>query len=251
MIKLGLKVWSVNKPYREIALRFFEKGLFDYLEIYAVPGSLSEWSPFWKGLPFPAVIHAPHFRDGINFASRENKTENFKIAREALRFADALNSQKVIFHPGVSGDTKETACQMKELNDPRILIENKPYFSRKGNLICNGYSPEEIALLKEETGYGFCLDIGHAFCAANALKIEPMEFLHRMNSHNPAMYHLTDGNYQGLYDLHDRHFGKGNFPLKEILNFFPENAMVTNESLKDSPENLDDFEKDVVYLRSL
>ena len=40
---------------------------------------------------------------------------------------------------------------------------------------------------------GFCLDFGHAVCAANNFKIEPMEFLIKMNKLSPSMYHLTDG----------------------------------------------------------
>ena len=247
---LGLKLWSTNENYIKPALNLYDKGFFQYIELYSIPDSYENFSSLWKNIDIPFQIHGPHFKEGVNFALKEKEEFNKKQAEEALRFADLLKADWVIFHPGVSGDIHEAGRQLKSLADQRILIENKPYYSTDGKWICNGASFDEISTVLQETGYQFCLDFGHATCAANALKIDPFEFINKMISLDPALYHLTDGDYNSIYDRHD-HFGKGSFPIQKFLQMIPDGKCITNESYKDSKENLDDFEKDIVYLKIL
>lgn len=249
MPKIGLKLWSTNANYLLPALELYQKGVYDYIELYSVPDSYNDNIHLWRYLKIPFVIHAPHFKDGVNLSSEGAKEINKKIAFEVYRFADVLSADKIIFHPGVNGLLDETIRQLKTLFDPRILIENKPRFGNGENLNCIGYSPNEIYRIKNETGVGFCLDFGHAICAARGLDLEPLPFIEKFLKLKPDMFHLTDGDYFSIYDKHE-HYGQGNFPIKDLITFIPNYAWVTNESVKSSKVNLLDFEQDIDYLKN-
>lgn len=248
MFRFGLKIWSNNENYVKEAIRLYEKGVYQYIEIYMLPGTEKKMVEMWKGLDIPYVIHAPHFMDGLNLAKKDQKESNFKLIDETRRFADELYAENIIVHPGVAGDIKETAQQIREINEPRLLIENKPYFALVDDLICNGATAEDIEFVTKENGIGCCLDIGHAFCAARGLNKEPMEFLNGFLSLKPEMFHFTDGDYESVYDRHD-HIGKGNYDIKKIVNLIPQGKRVTIETAKDSKESLADFEEDIAYLK--
>ena len=130
------------------------------------------------------------------------------------------------------------------------MIENKPYYALDDGLICNGASPEEIKTVIDNANTGFCLDIGHAICAANGFKLNRDSFIDRMMSLKPSMFHLTDGISADVYDKH-LHFGKGDLNIKDILRTIPDKARITIETIKDSKKDLNDFEKDVKYLKRM
>ena len=250
MYKFGLKLWSINDNYIKEAIRLHEQGIYDYIELYAIPETYSSHINLWKALGIPFVIHAPHFSDGLNLAKKESRDNNLRLISETRKFADALKADKIIVHPGIAGKIEETIRQLKEINDPRFLIENKPYYALNNGLICNGASFKEIKAILKNAGTGFCLDIGHAFCAARGLNEEPMDFLEKFLRLTPEMFHLTDGDYSSKHDRHD-HFGRGNYDLKSIVEIIPGEAMVTIETVKDSKNNLNDFKQDVKFIRKL
>lgn len=245
----GLKLWSTNKNYIQDALILFEKEVFNYIELYVKPATLVDYSKLWEDLNIPFTIHAPHFGDGLNFSLREKHETNMKMALEAIEYADRLKAKYIIFHPGVYGNIEETIKQINELNDKRIIIENKPQLGQKDEK-CVGHTPEEIKHILKKTKCGFCLDIGHAICSANSKKINPIEYIKEFIALKPAMYHLTDGKYESQYDSH-LHFTEGNYPIKDILKLIKDNSIITNEAKKDSFENLDDFISDMKYLKNL
>lgn len=246
---LGLKLWSTNEQYIDEAVRLSRDERYDYIELFIVPDTFDMHSRTWSRLKIPFVIHAPHFDKGLNLARKVQYDSNMALADEALRYADTLGSPMIIFHPGIEGDIAETARQLNTISDPRILIENKPHFGFN-RVICNGSSPEEIDFVMREAHVGFCLDIGHAICSANVKGRYPMEYLKKFIDLGPAMYHFTDGLYDGIEDRHD-HFGKGNYPLKEILALLPGKSTITIETIKDSPSDLKDFEKDINFIKSI
>jgi endonuclease IV len=250
MFQLGLKLWSTNENYIAQAKQIYKKGICHYIELYAVPGSFDQFIHLWTKLSVPFIIHAPHYTSGMNLADSGKKLENRKMAKEAIQFADALKAVHIIFHPGVNGNLEELIRQIEEIYDERILIENKPYFGAGGQVVCNGSSPEEIRWIIEKTGLGFCLDFGHAVCAANAQKREPLSYIQEFLELSPKMFHFTDGDYKSVTDQH-LHFGKGSFPLQEMTVLFAENARITNEAKKDSEENLDDFVRDMEILSKI
>jgi deoxyribonuclease-4 len=247
--KLGLKLWSTNEHYIEEALRLYQGRSYDYIELFVVPGTHTTHGKMWAAVGIPFIIHAPHYDKGMNLAKREQFDGNMVLAREALAFADTLRAETVIFHPGVEGDIVETARQLTGLHDPRIVVENKPHFGFHG-VLCNGSSPEEIRYVMREARVGFCLDIGHAICSANTKKADPIAYLNEFLALEPTMYHLTDGQYSGTEDRHD-HFGRGNYPLTDILTLLPQGSMITIETVKDSETDLNDFEKDINFVKTI
>lgn len=253
MYKFGLKLWSTNTNYIEEAKRLFIKGIFQYIELYIIPNSFDKIE-IWKNINIPYIIHAPHYNNGLNLAKKECETSNIILANEAINFANKLKAEYIIFHPGIDGDIAETARQLNEIinkfNEKRILVENKPYYALVNNLICNGSSPEEIIFLIRKTGISFCLDIGHAICAANAKKIDPFVYINEFIKLMPKMFHLTDGIYEAIYDKH-LHFNDGNYPVEKFVKSFIYDTLITNESPKSSLDNLDDFERDITILKGL
>ena len=249
MLKIGLKLWSTNKNYIDEAWRLYEFGLYDYIELFSVPDTYSETIENWKFLKIPYVIHGPHYTTGLNFADKNCFEKNVQLAQQAQRFADSLGADIIIFHPGVVGDIEQTIFQLNKINDSRIVIENKPYFAIIDNLICNGSSPQEIEKILQETGVGFCLDIAHAICAANAHKFDPYIYIGEFMKLNPKIFHISDNDITNIYDDH-HNLGNGNYNFNKIAKFLPVDCLVSLETPKKFPDSLQDFEQDVTYLRN-
>lgn len=252
MYKRGLKLWSINTDtYYNEAQNLYEKGVFDYIELYVVPSS-NETLNEWKKLNIPFIIHCPHFAHGFNLAKVEKKDSNLDIYLQVKKFADELNSPYIIFHGGIDGSIEETAKQLKSFNEPRALIENKPMIAlpnRMGGNFCRGYNPEEIKAVIETAGCGFCLDFGHAICSANAQKKNVYDYCREFLQFSPKMFHLTDiDDITSVYDSHP-HLGKGQLDLEKIFQMIPDDTHVTFETIKNSKENLDDFKEDMNFLK--
>ena len=251
---IGLKLGSVNTGgWRREARRLYEQGAFDYLELYAVPGTC-ETIPLWKELGIPVVVHAAHFKHGFNLALVEQEVSNRGIYDEMRRFADELEARHLIFHGGTFGCIEETARQMAALGDPRALIENKPAITRhEGNILeCRGSTVEEIRRVMEEVGCGFCLDIPHALCAANYHGVSQETMLREFSALHPAMYHLADMMEHTL--LIDDHtlLGKGALDMGcYIPSFLPPGVTITIETNRTSQESLVEFEEELMVLRNL
>ncbi len=250
MHKYGLKLWSINKNYVKEAAKLFKSSVYQFIELYAVPGSFDGYISDWQSLDIPFVIHASHYPEGMNLAKRKDKIKNINLMDEARKFADALRSNIIIVHPGTDGTKEEIVSQLSEIKDRRIIIENKPYDSLYKGLTSNGNSPEEIKYIMDKTKAGFCLDMGHAVCSANSHKIAPITYLEEFIALKPVMYHISDGDFKAKMDSH-QHFGTGNFPINELIKLIPSGSRVTIETVKDSKDNLTDFIADVDYLKEL
>lgn len=248
-MQLGLKLWSTNHHYFDEACRLWNDGFYDYIELTAVTGSYEHSASLWKSLDVPYVIHGPTYGQGFSLAHKEREDENMQRMAEVQKFADLLNAPLIILHPGVEGDLSECARQLNLISDPRIAIENKPYVVT-GGLVCNGYLPEHLAFLKEQSNIKICFDVGHAFCAANSLKKSPLPFIKRFIELKPDIYHLMDGHKDGIYDIH-LNLGKGDFDFEEILPLYPEDCLITLETDKNFEDTLVDFEEDVNFLRGV
>ena len=254
MYQIGLKLWSTNTDvYLHEAERLYVDGIFSYVELYVVPGSL-ECLPAWKKLKTPFIIHNAHFMQHFNLAKKECEVNNRKIYEETKRFADELNAPWIIFHGGIDGNIEETARQLAAFH-PKLrchkMIENKPFRAlpnRMGGTFCRGYNITELKMVMDITGCGFCLDFGHAVCAANSLYQEPYSYIEELMTLNPAMYHLTDvDDMTSEYDSHP-HLGKGTLDFNRIQSLIPDSAYVTVETEKNSSKQLTDFREDILFL---
>jgi len=236
--------------YRSEAMKLYKEKTFDYIELYAVPGTYNASINEWKTMNIPIIIHAPHSGQNVNLAKQEKQKENIELLKDTFRFADELKAGYIIFHAGTSGTIEEAAKQLSSMADKRTLIENKPYFAMDAKNVCTGNSPEEIQYIMKSDHIGFCLDIGHAICSANSHKIDPIEYLKLFLALKPKMFHLTDGDYEGEIDSHE-HFGNGNYPAKKLLSLLPADCSITIEAIKDSDHGLSNFANDIKYLRDL
>ncbi len=266
MYKHGLKLWSTNTDfYYKEAINLYNKGLYDYIELYVVPETI-DTLPKWKQLKIPFIIHNAHFMQGFNLADAEMKSRNFEIYNQTKRFADELNAQYIIFHGGTDGSIEETVKQLTAFNEPRALIENKPFIAlpnQFGGKFCRGATLEEIKYVLESVKCGFCLDFGHAICAANSLCKQLLQkSISEENNHDfvydycrkfmqfePQIYHVTDTNdITSPYDAH-LHLGHGQLDFEKIFQMIPDKSYITFETVKNSKENLDDFIEDMKWLR--
>lgn len=258
MFKLGLKLWSVNELYVNEALRLYQAGCFHYIELYVVPKSYAQHMELWLNLKenynIPFIIHAPHFAHDFNLANKSYRNSNAVIYEEVRNFADNLNAQYIIFHGGMNGKIEETAYQLNSFNEPRALIENKPYKAltdSMSTLLCRGYDVEEIEYAIKEAHCGFCLDIEHAICAANSIGKEPYGYVKEFIGLKPEMYHLTDiEDIRSEFDSH-LNLGHGELDIANILHSISTDAVITIETFKKSNKRLDDFMNDIAFIKNL
>ena len=259
MCRIGLKLWSVNvDAYLREAERLFVDGVFSYIELFVVPGTaetLDAWRRLHveKGVPF--IVHNAHAAAGFNLADRAAEARNREIYAQTRTFADALGARYVIFHGGIDGTAEETARQLKALGEPRALLENKPFVplpNKVGAKFCRGATAEEIGYVLRETGCGFCLDVGHAVCAAASQGLEPYAHVGELASRfSPAMFHLSDvSDISSPYDAH-LHLGTGILDVSRLKReVFPPDASISIETVKDSTTDLDDFIQDARYIEN-
>jgi len=247
---LGLKLWSTNHELLGQALMLYEKKIFQYIELYAVPGTFEDTIEKWQASKIPFTIHCPHSAHGFNLAKKEARQDNQEIFDEVKRFADELKAEAIVVHGGNNGSVQETLEQLRGLNDPRILLENKPKIGLKGEL-CIGFSPEEIQGLKDSAGLaGIVLDFGHAIYAARSLQKDPIEHIQEFLELKPRYFHLGDGNQSSEKDVHFN-FGKGNFDIAWLISLIPESMQVTIETPSENGSGLKNFRNDVFYLQGL
>lgn len=250
-MKIGLKLWSTNEHYIPAARGLFANKVFDYIELFIIPGSLAT-IPLWQDLSIPYILHAPHGYSGFNLASKVCRNTNFELIRQVHSFFYALTPDYVIFHPGFDGDLHESISQFQSFGErypsmyQKVIIENKPQIGLK-NEICMGASPEEMRSLLAGTGRGFCLDFGHAICYSVAVKKQWKDVLADFLMMEPIMYHLCDG-FLSTRDAHE-HLGNGEFDLPYLMGLVGQDKYVTLETNKGHPDSLNDFYLDVQRLR--
>lgn len=247
MYRIGLKVGSINTQYTEEIIEYYDKGIFQYIELFVPIGSYQDTIGYWKQFHIPFGIHAPHTLAGLNLANPADNVSNRAKIEETIQFADSLNASYIIFHSGTNGQAEETVRQLSPYVDGRFLIENKPIKGFGGDYICVGIDYDELKVMTDTLKCGFCLDFGHAICAANTLKKKPLEFIAKLKKLNPKVYHLTDGDYESEIDSH-YHYGMGTFPLKELLAFVPDDGMITNEAKRENMATLKEFYQDSIKI---
>jgi len=251
--KIGLKLWNTNTDnYLDIARGLYCDAIFDYIELYVVPDNLEKIS-HWKKLNIPFDIHAPHSAHGMNLANCQYEKANMLLYSDVKKYADELGARYVVFHGGVDGDCNEVARQLFLINDSRALIENKPYkplkFVTANKYI--GVLPSEIELIRQKVSCGFCLDIGHAICAANSYKNNPYDFITQFVKLAPQKIHLSDMKILSEDDMH-LNFGFGDVNFNKLFSeILPKDIDITIETAKNSNMDLNDFIADVNFLRKI
>ncbi|MFH0920135.1 MAG: TIM barrel protein [Fibrobacterota bacterium] len=250
-MKFGLKLGSNAIAYFNAAQALRDKGCFDYIELFIVPGSDVSLAQKWKSLNVPFIFHAPHSLAGMNLSLKENETHNRKCISEVAVWARALQPRWIIYHAGLNGTLNETIRQFAIFKQAmpdafrNALIENKPKVGINGEC-CLGVEPAELSSIMTSLGFGFCLDFGHALCAAYSLNENEKTFLDKLFALNPKVHHLSDGKKHTQVDSH-AHLGKGELDLPWLLSLVPAGGWLTLETNKNYPDKLDDFAEDIRY----
>ncbi len=249
--KVGLKFYANNIEFIPFAIKQFKKKLFDYIELYVVPGDFLKYGKNWKDFDIPFVIHAAHCLHGVNLSKKSHKTVNRNAYEEAKKFADILQAEEIIFHPGLAGEVLETVRQINSFKDKRIVIENKPFIALNGKR-CVGGSISDIRSIMKKCGVGFCLDITHAVKYAYSNEIDCLSFLRDFALLKPRLIHITDGCASAAFDEHIP-LGKGDFDFAGIVKALgsQRDVMVTLETPKKLSSGLGDFRKDVLFLNKI
>ena len=249
-IKIGLKLWSINVGLIEEAKRLYNENLFQYIELYVVPGTYKETIDQWKNCPAPYIIHCTHSAHGFNLAKKEARQGNKEIFREIKMFADVLNAKFIIVHGGNDGDIDETITQIQDIWDERIVIENKPKIGLN-QCLCVGWNLQEIQKIKESGNISGCvLDFAHAFCAANSSGGDQEKFIDDFLFCGSEIFHLSDGDKNSGQDRH-KNFGEGNFDIKKWVSKVPAGSLMTIETPMGDNPSLEHFKDDISYLNEL
>jgi len=245
----GLKLYSTNTGLISEARSLKDKYL-NYIELYVIPGSYDKTISEWKEIDVPYVIHAPHSFHGVNIACPEYRETNIRYIREVQDFAEALDADTIIVHGGNNGNINETIAQLKLIDDPHVVVENKPKIGVFDES-CIGWSPSEFnRLRKEGVLRGIVLDFTHAVCAARTAGIDEWELIRSLSEFNPKIFHLSDIDSLSHKDIH-LNFGKGSMDLGRLLTYVPAGGFVTIETPRKISENLSEYIQDVEYLRNL
>jgi sugar phosphate isomerase/epimerase len=257
---LGLKLWSndviANKEFVATAEKALKEGVFGYIEVFALPESFEHTKAFFesniKGIK--AVIHAPHTGQNMDISNPEEFENNRKRLKDAQQFADLLDADKIILHPGNGWGEEflnKSIQQFKAFNDSRLIVENLPAVCSATHKHLHGVTPEEIAYFMKEANCRLCLDFSHAICGANHYKRDVYEVLGEFAALKPAMYHLCDGNINDEVDAH-WHYGEGCYDLQRLVTeFTTPDALITMETGHGIPQTVEAWLNDAAYLRRL
>lgn len=246
--RIGLKLFSTDIHLIPDARKI--RDLFQFIELYVVPGTYTDTIATWKKVDSAIIIHAPHSHHGVNLAKKENEQINRIHISEAQLFADHLNSDIIIVHGGNRGVFEETVRQLLLLKDERVILENKPKIGIKGSP-CVGYSPAEFrCAIKVGAIQSMALDFGHAVCAARSLDVNPIDLITEFMCFHPRVFHLSDGNSLSERDSH-LNLGQGTFNLAPFVSLVPQDGFVTLETPRNPENGLNDFLEDVRFLREL
>lgn len=250
-MKFGLKLWSDNTYYIELVCELYAKQYFDYIELYAVPDTYQKYAAMWSRLGVPFIMHVPHSAHGFNLADPELVRVNSKLFRETQSFANCLSAPYIIVHAGTLGDRAVIGENLRNLNDKRLLIENKPHKGVHGK-ICAGVSPEEIKNYMDLASIGFCFDVSHAVKYAVTLEKDYRDIIEGFLALGPTVMHLGGVNNRTEVDEH-LHFSESTCDLKEIVALVRKAHIpfCTLETPKDSKTHLNDFKEEVIFLKQM
>jgi deoxyribonuclease IV len=244
--KIGFKAISADIDVIPSAQILYDNGFCDYIELYVRIDMHNHTINKWKTLNIPYVIHGPHMADNVNLAQKVKRVQNLKGYEQAKKYADALNSEIIIVHSGNDGDINESISQVKEINDSRICIENKPKKGLNGE-ICIGHSYSEMQYIISSVGNaGFVLDMGHALYASNTHGTTWQQDIEEYLTLEPKMFHFSDGDISSEKDLH-LNLSKGNFDLKNMLKKIKADSKISLETPRKN--GVEDFILDVECIR--
>ncbi|MGB2728979.1 MAG: TIM barrel protein [Halobacteriota archaeon] len=241
-MKFGLKLWSTDTELIDQTISLIDEKVFDYIELFVIPGT--QISPFMIDIPY--IIHIPHEKFGVNIGERSKKEYNLQKIKESIAWADKLNAEYLILHPG-HGSMEDATDVMREVTDSRLLIENMPKVGLNDEPMI-GYTPEQIKKLMGER-FGLCLDLNHAIKAAVSLGRHYKEFIEEFLKLKLRMFHISDGKLNNEKDEH-LNIGEGEYDFEFFGDCIKTNNL-TYVTLETPRLNQDSLEEDVKNINAL
>lgn len=236
-LNFGLKMWSSNAELIGEAEILIVNRIFQYVELTPIPGT--NITPFLKR-NIPYIIHIPTERQGLNIADRSNMAFNLSLINFAIDWADQLQAQYLILHPGF-GKIENALGFLEEIHDRRILIENMPRVGLNNEKMI-GYSKDQIILLQKNGKFGFCFDLNHAIKASISQNIDYRIFIDDFMGLVPQMFHVSDGRMDYEKDEH-LHLGEGDYDLKYLREVIRGNTQKNRYVTFEIPHNDHSLEK--------
>jgi len=245
-IKFGLKLWSTNQDALPQVEELIEENVFQYIELTPIPNTRLD--PFLEAKAH-YVIHITTERYGVNIADEKKKKFNLKTIDNCIEWADMLDAEYLILHPGF-GSMDKAMEFMGDINDKRILIENMPRVGVNNEKMI-GYTPEQIKELMGER-FGLCLDFGHAIKAAVSLNEDYKKYIKKFLKINPKMFHISDGKLNSEKDEH-LHIGEGEYDFEFLMDCVrkSESKYVTLETPRTNLNSLKEDLRNLEKLKSL
>lgn len=231
-IKYGIKIRKAENGQIYKAECLVRKGVFDYIEIAITPETNPKVST-----EIDYILH-----DSSDCFIDE------KSLSHSLEIADNINARYIILHPGF-GKMEDAIRTLEKFRDKRILIENMPKIGMGGEPML-GYNTEEMRILMGKT-FGFCMDFGHAACAAASTKTDYKKTISEMANLKPSVFHLSDRDIKNPVDDH-LDIGKGSMDMKFIMEVIEKNdsKYVTIET-PDRKGGIESFIKNLEKLKNL
>jgi len=239
-MKIGIKLWSTNNDLYPEAVKLFNSGKIDFLELKYIRGKKKDLE-LLKESGIPIIIHTQNCIDGVCFSDGETD-KNLEIFEEIEQIADYLGAEGIIIHPGIG--QKEIFLEfLSKVKTDKLIIENMPGFTVKKSPI--GFEAEELKSFLERGNFRLCLDFCHAIKAAVRLRKDPYGYIKEFLDLDPFMFHVCDGYDDNALDEH-LDLGKGNFDLGFIKKCIPSDGKITletpkKEGLKQDLRNVDFF----------
>ncbi|OEU41772.1 hypothetical protein BGV40_13110 [Methanosarcina sp. Ant1] len=242
-MNFGLKLWSTNQDMIGKASKLIEEDLFQYIELTPIPNTKID---HFLSYDNPYTIHITTERHSLNIADRYKMDFNLELINNSLSWADQLNAEFLILHPGF-GELEDAIEFLDLINDSRILIENMPKVGLNNEKMV-GYSPEQIRELIGSR-FGFCLDLNHAVKAALVLGIDYKSFIKDFFTLNPSYFHISDGCLNNCLDEHLA-IGDGEYDFSFLIKYlhFGKDNHVTLETPRKS---LMSFNEDLYNLEKI
>lgn len=244
-MKFGLKLWSSNTDLIEEAVKLIDQGIFDYIELFVIPGT--QISSFLLDIPY--IIHIPHHKFGVNIGEKGRKKYNLQSIDESITWADRLNARYLILHAG--HDSMEDAKELlSKVTDNRLLIENMPKIGINDEKMI-GYSAEQIEELININNAGVCLDFGHAVKAAASLEVDYKEFINEFLRFEPKVFHISDGMLDNVKDEH-LNIGDGEYDFGYFIQCVHNNpvGLVTLETPRFNNNSLQEDLRNIYKLKA-
>lgn len=240
MIKYGLKIWTNNKHIFQEAVSAYQKGSFDFLELYHNANENFDFDDLNVLRGIPVIIHNTH---DSGFHEFEIGNRQLDIWEKTKRLADYFESPHIIVHSGKSPNFDEFQKNLEKINDSRILIENMAGLDLGGDLTF-GYDLVQlkgIRQLKE-----ICFDLEKAVKAACYQGIDYKKFIaESLENLKPFYFHISGGNKDISRDEH-KNLWEANFDLKWIRDELLKISKGRDIFLAfEVPKNKSDLENDI------